>query len=107
MSKKIKCPDSTHFHVVYEQVGSFGRPSKAILAKTPLEALGIFLPLLNEGWKGSISKIDGHANPEVTLRHYSHLFEEDYKEATMAVDLANQKAVIKAATSDSENLASS
>jgi len=39
-----QCPTTTHFHVVYESVNDFEKPSKIMLTKTPLEALAKFLP---------------------------------------------------------------
>ena len=66
------CPNVIHFHVVYESVSDFERPSKVVLTKTPLEALASFLPELPSGWKGSISIFDdenGHEDEMPLLHH--------------------------------------
>lgn len=42
--KNGQCPTTTHFHVIYESVNDFEKPSKIMLTKTPLEALTKFLP---------------------------------------------------------------
>jgi hypothetical protein len=53
-----KCPSSKHFHVVYEQVGSFKRPHKTIIAPTEAEALNQSLPSLPRSWRGGVSVFD-------------------------------------------------
>lgn len=66
------CPKDSHFHVVYESVSDFDRPSKVIIAKSPIEALTIFLSDLAKGWKGSISIFDdsnGHEDEMPLLHH--------------------------------------
>jgi hypothetical protein len=66
------CPEQIHFHVVFEAVDSFDRPSKTIISKTPLEALSIFIPTLEPNWKGSISVFDdsnGHEDEMPLLHH--------------------------------------
>jgi hypothetical protein len=60
-----------HFHVVYEQVGSFKRPHKAVIAPSAQEALTSFLPTLSASWRGGISVFDdfgGHED-EMPLLH--------------------------------------
>jgi hypothetical protein len=60
------CPELPHFHVVYEQIGSFKRPNKAVVAATPVDALASFLPTLPEGWRGGISVFDdSHVHEDV------------------------------------------
>ena len=60
-----------HFHVVYEQVGSFKRPHKTVIAPSEQEALATFLPSLPKGWRGGVSVFDdlgGHED-EMPLFH--------------------------------------
>ena len=67
-----QCPTTTHFHVVYESVNDFEKPSKIMLTKTPLEALAKFLPELPADWRGSISVFDddnGHEDEMPLLHH--------------------------------------
>ena len=52
------CPSVTHFHVVYEQVGSFKRPHKTIEAADADEALTLFLFSLPKAWRGGVSVFD-------------------------------------------------
>ena len=66
-----ECPPVKHFHVVFEQVGSFKRPSKAVIASEPNEALAMFIPELPVGWRGGVSVYDdtlGHED-EMPLAH--------------------------------------
>ena len=65
------CPLVMHFHVVYEQVGSFKRPHKTVIAPSEQEALATFLPSLPKGWRGGVSVFDdlgGHED-EMPLFH--------------------------------------
>jgi hypothetical protein len=57
MTKSI-CPELAHYHLVYEQVGSFKRPNKTVVAATPEDALATFLPTLPENWRGGVSVFD-------------------------------------------------
>lgn len=52
------CPELPHFHVVYEQVGSFKRPVKTVAAATADEALAFFMPTLPDFWRGGVSVFD-------------------------------------------------
>jgi hypothetical protein len=52
------CPELPHFHVVYEQVGSFKRPVKTVVAANVNEALAYFLPTLSKSWRGGVSVFD-------------------------------------------------
>jgi len=52
------CPELPHFHIVYEQVGSFKRPTRTIVAATAEDALATFLPTLPESWRGGVSVFD-------------------------------------------------
>ena len=56
--EQVKCPSVKHFHVIYEQVGSFRRPHKTIIAPTETEALNQFLPSLPRSWRGGVSVFD-------------------------------------------------
>lgn len=70
--ENLQCPTTSHFHVVYETVNNFERPSKIIITKTPVEALTKFLLDLPIGWKGSISVFDdsnGHEDEMPLLHH--------------------------------------
>ena len=65
------CPLQKHFHVVYEQVGSFKRPHKTIIATDLLMALDQFIKTLPTTWKGGVSVFDdsiGHED-EMPLMH--------------------------------------
>jgi hypothetical protein len=65
------CSPVRHFHVVFEQVGSIKRPSKAVIAAEPPDALALFIPELPVGWRGSVSVFDdtlGHED-EMPLAH--------------------------------------
>jgi hypothetical protein len=42
MSEKL-CPSQKHFHLVYEQVGSFKRPHKTIITPDAQDALAQFI----------------------------------------------------------------
>jgi len=52
------CPQTPHFHVVFEQVGSFKRPVKTIVADEAEKALSEFISTLPNGWRGGISVFD-------------------------------------------------
>ena len=68
---EVLCPPVMHFHVVYEQVGSFKRPHKTVIAPSEQEALAAFLPRLPKDWRGSVSVFDdlgGHED-EMPLLH--------------------------------------
>lgn len=52
------CPELPHFHIVYEQVGSFKRPTRTVVAATAEDALAIFLPKLPDSWRGGVSVFD-------------------------------------------------
>jgi hypothetical protein len=56
--KQDLCPKVRHFHFVYEQVGSFKRPNKTIIASNESEALNQFLPSLPRSWRGGVSVFD-------------------------------------------------
>jgi hypothetical protein len=58
MKPAITCPRVSHFHIVFEQVGSLSRPSRTIEASSPLEALELFLPSLPASWRGGVSVFD-------------------------------------------------
>lgn len=62
--KQEKCPSLQHFHVVYEQVGSFQRPNRTIIASTEAEALIQFLPSLPSTWRGGVSVFDDKVGHE-------------------------------------------
>ena len=47
-----------HFHLVYEQVGSFKRPTKLVNQPDAESALAAFLLTLPVGWRGGISVYD-------------------------------------------------
>lgn len=60
-----------HFHVVYEQAGSFKRPHKTVIGPSEQEALVTFLASLPKGWRGGVSVFDdlgGHED-EMPLLH--------------------------------------
>jgi len=52
------CPKANHFHVIYEQVGSFKRPHKTVIAPSAQEAMLLFLPILPKNWRGGVSIFD-------------------------------------------------
>jgi hypothetical protein len=52
------CPQLPHFHIVYEQVGSFKRPNRTVVAATAEDALATFLPTLPVSWRGGVSVFD-------------------------------------------------
>jgi hypothetical protein len=54
----MKCPSQSHFHVVFEQVGSNKRPIKTINAESPHSALDQMLAILPLGWRGGVSVFD-------------------------------------------------
>jgi len=56
--KSKSCPASIHFHVVYEQVGSFSKPNRTVISSSPDEALASFLRFLPHGWRGGVSVFD-------------------------------------------------
>jgi len=56
------CPTISHFHIVFEQVGSFKRPCKTVSASSAAEALSEFLPTLPKGWCGGVSVFDDSIN---------------------------------------------
>ena len=65
------CPRQKHFHVVYEQVGSFKRPHKTVIDRDEHNALDQFAMTLPETWKGGVSVFDdsvGHED-EMPLLH--------------------------------------
>jgi hypothetical protein len=65
------CPSQKQFHVVYEQVGSFKRPHKTIIAPDEQDALDQFIKTLPETWRGGVSVFDdsvGHED-EMPLLH--------------------------------------
>lgn len=65
------CPAIAHFHVVFEQLGTFARPSRTIVAGNPMEAIQEFIHTLPCGWRGGISVFDddiGHED-EMPLAH--------------------------------------
>jgi hypothetical protein len=67
------CPELPHFHLVYEQRGSFKRPHKTVVAATSAEALASFLPTLPEHWRGGVSVFDdtlGHEDEMPLLHSY-------------------------------------
>ena len=62
-----------HFHVTYEQVGSFKRPHKTVMAPGEEDALALALPTLPKYWRGGVSVFDdsgGHED-EIPLLHAS------------------------------------
>ena len=65
------CPELPHYHLVYEQVGSFKRPNKTVVAATSEDALASFLRTLPEGWRGGVSVFDdSHVHEdEMSLLH--------------------------------------
>ena len=68
-----ECPKLPHFHVMYEQVGSFKRPYKTVIADTPVDALKTFLPTLTVNWRGGVSVYDdeiGHEDEMPLLHSY-------------------------------------
>ncbi len=70
MSEEL-CPLQKHFHVVYEQVGSFKRPHRTIISPDEQAALDQFIKILPENWRGGISVFDdsiGHED-EMPLLH--------------------------------------
>jgi hypothetical protein len=69
--QEILCPQTTQFHIVFEQVGSFERPHKTVVGTEPDEALRSFLPSLPINWRGGFSVFDdtvGHED-EMPLLH--------------------------------------
>ena len=67
------CPPVKHFHVIYEQVGSFKRPHTTVIAASEQDALGLFMPTLPSDWRGGVSVFDdtnGHED-EMPLLHTS------------------------------------
>jgi hypothetical protein len=56
--KQTMCPPLQHFHIVYEQVGSFKRPNKTVIALTEADALNQFLSTLPRSWRGGVSVFD-------------------------------------------------
>jgi hypothetical protein len=74
------CPELAHFHIVYEQVGSFKRPTKTVVAATAEDALATFLPTLPESWRGGVSVFDdniGHEDEMPLLHHYVSVHPHD------------------------------
>jgi hypothetical protein len=70
MSEEL-CPQAKQFHVIYEQVGSFMRPHKTIIAPSEEDAMALFLPTLPQNWRGGVSVFDdsgGHED-EMPLLH--------------------------------------
>jgi hypothetical protein len=70
---ETSCPELPHFHIVYEQVGSFQRPTKTVVAATAEDALEAFLPILPDSWRGGVSVFDdsnGHEDEMPLLHHY-------------------------------------
>ena len=70
MSEEL-CPPVKHFHVIYEQVGSFKRPQKTEIASSEEDAMALFLPTLPKDWRGGVSVFDdsvGHED-EMPLLH--------------------------------------
>lgn len=70
MSEEL-CPPVKHFHVSYEQVGSFKRPHKTVIAPSEEDAMARFLPTLPKDWRGGVSVFDdtgGHED-EMPLLH--------------------------------------
>jgi hypothetical protein len=68
-----KCPELHHYHISFEQIGSFKKPFETVVAATPNEALEAFLPTLPAGWKGGVSVYDdlgGHEDEMPLLHHY-------------------------------------
>ena len=65
------CPELPHFHVVFEQVGSFARPVRTIVAPSAQDALALFLPTLPINWRGGVSAFDdsGVHEDEMPLLH--------------------------------------
>jgi hypothetical protein len=65
------CPEVRHFHVAYEQIGSFKRPMNTVIAGDADEALALLIESLPKGWRGGVSVIDdglGHED-EMPLAH--------------------------------------
>jgi len=58
------CPEVKHFHVVFEQKGSFKRSHKTIIATDPIEAMRHFLIGLPANWHGGISVFDDQVGHE-------------------------------------------
>lgn len=57
--------------MIYEQVGSFKRPHKTVIAQSEEDAMALFLPTLPENWRGGVSIFDetgGHED-EMPLLH--------------------------------------
>ena len=52
------CPRINHYHVVFEQVGSFKRPHKKVVAPDEKEAMILFLQTLPVNWRGGVSVFD-------------------------------------------------
>ena len=57
MTQRI-CPPLSHFHVTYEQVGSFKRPVRTLIVDEPEQALELFIPTLPDGWRGGVLVFD-------------------------------------------------
>jgi hypothetical protein len=54
----VTCPTQKHFHVIFEQVGSFSKPNRTVISSSPEEALASFLRVLPYGWRGGVSVFD-------------------------------------------------
>ena len=70
MSEEL-CPPAKHFHVIYEQVGSFKRRHKTLISPSEEDAMALFLPALPKDWRGGVSIFDdsgGHVD-EMPLLH--------------------------------------
>ncbi len=71
--EQVRCPKVKHFHVVYEQIGSFKRPHKTVIAPDEQNALDQFFKTLPATWKGGISVFDdsiGHEDEMPLLHQY-------------------------------------
>lgn len=67
------CPSQKHFHDVYEQVGSFMRPHKTVIAPHAQEALDQFIKTIPDAWRGGVSVFDdsiGHEDEKPLMHTY-------------------------------------
>jgi hypothetical protein len=67
------CPGVRHFHVAFEQIGSYKRPMRTVIAGDAAQALALIVESLPKGWRGGVSVFDdglGHEDEMPLAHHY-------------------------------------